>query len=213
MDFFLSCGDIFISFKSLLRGANCKNHFLVSERRGNFYNIKYYRVGEFGWRWMGWECARCEGCRPKRRRHPQRKNALHFQSPMHFLQSLCVPAAREENFWRRRQVKILLFLPETLFLSSLLLPSPSDEKISSQRFQPPSASLFVLTVVRAFYFTWRNTSRYKKNQLHKDKYRRTTYGCHYKVMTKKCPATPGSKRFLFPRFISSVPNENRVQVY
>lgn len=31
---------------------------------------------------------------------------------------------------------------------------------------------------------------------------RTTYGCHYKVMTKKCPATPGSKRF-FPLFISS----------
>lgn len=82
----------------IARGANCKNHFLVSERRGNFHNVKYYRVGEFGWRWMGWECSG-EGCRPRRKRHPQKKkNALHFQSPMHFLQSLCVPAAREEKF-------------------------------------------------------------------------------------------------------------------
>lgn len=196
------------------RGANCKNHFLVSERRGNFHNIKYYRVGEFGWRWMGWEWR---GLPPEEKKASTEKKTHCISNPPCTFYNHCVYLLQERKyFWRRLQVKSLLFLPETLFSSCWLLPSPCDEKISSQRFPPPSASFFVilLTLVCAFYFTWRNTTRHKKNQLHKDKYPdhlRLPLQSNDKKMS--CHSRVKTFFYSLPLFISSVPNENRVQVY
>jgi hypothetical protein len=62
-------------------------------------------------------------------RGEEEKNALHFQSPMHFLQSLCVPAAREEKILASPSSKKSPFLSRDPLLEPLpLLPSPCDEK-------------------------------------------------------------------------------------